>query len=69
MAEDTMYLTVARQKRQPENDGYIAVISYGSPQRGDSNVRILDVELVQSRKEAKAWYKRMQVERPWESRN
>jgi hypothetical protein len=68
MAENKMYLTVDREKRKPQNDGYVAVISMGSPQLGDENVVILDVEIVKNMKEAKAWYKRMIVEKPWETR-
>jgi hypothetical protein len=65
MAQDTMYLTVDRDR---EVGGMIAVISMGSPQHGDTNVAILSVERVKNRKEAKAWYRRMKVERPWETR-
>lgn len=69
MAEDHIYLTVDRQKRQPQNDGYIAVISQGSPQRGDEHCTVLTVEVVKNMKAAKAWYRRMKIERPWEPRN
>jgi hypothetical protein len=68
MAEDRIYLTVDRKKRQPQNDGYIAVISQGSPQVGDGNVVVLTVEVVKNRKEAKAWYRQQLIERPWEQR-
>lgn len=69
MAEDRMYLTVERTKRQPENDGYIAVISQGQPQTGDTHCTILSVKTVKNMKAAKAWYRRMKIERPWEPRN
>lgn len=69
MAEHQIYLTVDRQKRQPQNDGYVAVISQGSPQFGDGETIVLDVEVVKNMKEARRWYKRMLVERPWEARN
>lgn len=65
MSLDHIYLTVEREKRQPQNDGYIAVISQGQPQFGDEKVVILDVEVVKNMKEAKAWYKRMKLEQPW----
>jgi hypothetical protein len=68
MAEDRMYLTVDKEKRQPQNDGYIAVISQGSPQRGDENILVLDVTIVQSHEEASAWFDRQCHERPWEQR-
>jgi hypothetical protein len=69
MAQDKMYLTVAREKREPQKDGYIAVITRGQPQLGDEEVTVLTVEVVKNVKEAKAWYKLMRVERPWELRN
>lgn len=69
MAEDKIYLTVANEKRQPQDDGYIAVISQGSPQKGDGVTVILDVELVANLDEAEQWFERMLVERPWETRN
>lgn len=63
------YLTVGKEKRQPENDGYIAVISSGHFRRGDEQTILLDVEIVQNMKEAKKWFKRAIIERPWEPRN
>jgi hypothetical protein len=69
MAEDKIYLTVSRDKRQPQNDGYIAVISQGQPQLGDNTCTVLDVELVKNMKEANAWFKRMKIDRPWETRS
>lgn len=68
MAEYQLYLTVGREKRQPQNDGYIAVISQGQPQFGDANVTVLSVQVVPNMKAAKAWFKRMRAERPWEAR-
>lgn len=65
MAQNRMYLTVDRERCQPENDGYIAVISMGQPQLGDEECTVLDVEVVKNMKEAKAWYKRMKIEQPW----
>jgi hypothetical protein len=69
MSESSIYLTVEREKRQPENDGYIAVISQGQPQLGDRDITVLDVEVVKNMKEAKAWFKRMKVEQPWVQRS
>lgn len=62
-------MTVGREKRQPENDGYVAVITDGCYQAGDDPVICLDVEIVKNMKEAKAWFRRMKIERPWEPRN
>lgn len=36
---------------------------------GDGQCTVLDVEIVKNMKAAKAWYKRMKIERPWEPRN
>jgi hypothetical protein len=69
MAQDKMYLTVDKQKRQPENDGYIAVISLGQPQLGDQEVTILGIKVVKDRKEAEAWFERAKIEQPWELRS
>jgi hypothetical protein len=63
-----LFLTVDREKRQPQNDGYIAVITDAHPQRGDGPVTVLTVDVLPSMKAAKAWFRRMQVERPWEPR-
>lgn len=67
MAVGTLYLTVGREKRQPENDGYIAVVTDGV-YNIDETVTVCTVEVVRSMKEAKAWFRRMKVERPWETR-
>ena len=67
MAEGKIYLTVSPEKRQPQNDGYIAVLSDGSPQFGDETT-VLSVEIVKNMKEAKTWMRRMLTERPWETR-
>jgi hypothetical protein len=69
MSQSKIYLTVGREKRRPQNDGYIAVISYGQPQCGDYECTVLDVELVKNMKEAKAWFRKMKIERPWETRS
>ena len=68
MAQNRFYLTVARKKRQPQNDGYIALISQGSPQRGDSETIVLSVDIVKNRKEAEVWFEQQLLTRPWEKR-
>jgi hypothetical protein len=68
MSEDKIYLTVAKSKREPQKDGYVAVITRGQMQEGDSDVIVLDVEVVSSMKEAKRWFHAMMIERPWEPR-
>ena len=60
MAEHRYYLTCDRDK---EKGGFIAVIT-----RGDANITVLDVERVKNPKEAKRWFRRMLVEKPWETR-
>lgn len=66
MAEDVMYLTVGDD---PHGRGLMAIASMGSPQKGDAHCTVLDVEIVKNMKEAKAWWRRIQRERPWEPRN
>lgn len=68
MAADTLYLTVDRERRQPQNDGYIAVITLGNYQAGDDPITVLSVEVVKNMKTAKQWFRRMKIERPWETR-
>lgn len=66
MSEDTIYLTVGDD---PQGRGLLAIASRGHPQRGDAQCTILTMELVQNMKTAKAWFRRMKIERPWETRN
>lgn len=65
MAEDTMYLTIARD---PNSSGWIAAITMGQPQLGDNNVTLLTIEVLKSRTEAREWFERMKIEKPWETR-
>lgn len=51
-----------------DHDAYLAVISDGSPQRGDENVEVLDVELCSSVAGAKEWFERAKIMKPWETR-
>lgn len=62
--ESSIYLTVG----QDEKGKMLAIISQGQPQLGDQNVIILDVKRVKNMKEARAWYRQMRIERPWETR-
>ena len=65
MAESKTYLTVGDDPK----GRLLAVISEGQPQLGDANVTVLSVKPVKNMKEAKAWYRQMKMERPWEARN
>jgi hypothetical protein len=67
---ERLTLTVAREKRQPQNDGYIAIISRGGhPQLGgDQTCEVLTLEVVPNMKAAKEWFRRMKIERPWDTR-
>ena len=67
MTADRYYLTVDRQKRH-EGDGYVAVISIGSPQVGDEKVTILTATVVPNMKTAKRWYREQLASKPWETR-
>ena len=66
MSENKFYLTVGDN---PKGKGLLAVVSLGSPQRGDEKVMVCTFEVVPNMKAAKKWYRRMLVERPWEMRN
>jgi hypothetical protein len=65
MAENQFYLSMGPD---PKGRGVLAVISLGSPQRGDKDVTVCTLEIVKNRKEAKQWFRRMMIERPWEAR-
>lgn len=66
MAESKIYLTTAPN---PKGPGLLAVISRGQPQLGDLDVTVLDMEVCGTEDEARNWYQRMLIEKPWEQRN
>lgn len=68
MGDSRIYLTVGK-KKLPDGQGYLAVISQGSPQKGDAETIVLDCEVVPNMKAAKAWYRRQMLLKPWEARN
>lgn len=51
----------------PKGRGILAIISLGSPQRGDTEVTLCDLEICPSMKAAKKWYRRQMKTKPWES--
>ena len=61
MAESQIYLSVGPDSMRPGK--LIAVLSYGSPQIGDTNITVLSVEIVDSQEEAVAWQEKMMIER------
>ena len=65
MSEDRMYLTVGDN---PNGGGLLAIVSLGQPQFGDERCTVLTLEVVKNMKEAKQWFRRMKIERPWEPR-
>lgn len=65
MSEHIIYLTVSREKQEK---GYLAVLSYGQPQLGDKSCTVLDCTWVKNMKEAKEWKRKLENERPWETR-
>lgn len=65
MAEDRHYMSVGPDSK---GRGLLAVISRGSPQKGDTDVLVCDVKVVVDMEEARAWYHQMMIERPWEQR-
>lgn len=66
MAESEIYLTV---DKNPKGDGLLAIMSEGQPQMGDEKCTVLTLEVVKDMEEARTWFERMKVERPWEERN
>lgn len=50
----------------PHGRGILAIISLGSPQRGDDEITVCDMEVCKSMKAAKKWYRRQMKTRPWE---
>ena len=65
MAEHKVYFTHG----QLEDGRYLGVISRGSPQRGDKNVEVLDVEALGTEREIIEWGLRTMEESPWEPRS
>lgn len=59
-----LYLTIGRDSK----GRLLALCSDGSPQRGHDDAIILSVEVVENEAAADAWFMRMQLERPWETR-
>lgn len=59
-----LYLTVGKT-----DDGrMLAICSDGTPQRDHDHVTVLSLETVPNMKVARAWFKRVRLERPWETR-
>lgn len=59
-----LYLTVGRC-----DDGrMLAICSDGTQQRGHTPVTILTIQVVATVAEARDWFKRVILERPWETR-
>jgi hypothetical protein len=50
----------------PKGRGILAIISLGSPQRGDAEVTVCDLEICKNMKAAKKWYRRQMKTKPWE---
>ena len=65
MAQHKIYMTVGKN---PRGEGLVAVLTQGSPQRGDEHITVLTVTVVSSNAEAHVWYEKMLREKPWETR-
>ena len=63
------YLTVATEKRKPQRDGYIAVISRGHFRRGDAETLLCAVDVMPNVKAARRWFREQVETEPWERRN
>jgi len=67
-------LSVSRETRSyyltlgpdPKGRGILAIISLGSPQRGDTEVTVCDNKICKTEKAAQKWYRRQMRARPWE---
>lgn len=51
----------------PHGRGILAIISLGSPQRGDKEVTLCDLEVCKNMKAAKKWYRRQMETKPWQN--
>lgn len=51
----------------PKGRGILAIISLGSPQFGDTEVAVCDIEICKNMKAAKKWYWRQMKTKPWET--
>ncbi len=60
-----LYLTTGRT----EDGRLIAICADGTPLLGHDPVTVLTLECVQSIREAKQWFKKVKLERPWETRH
>jgi len=57
------YLTCGQN---PNGDGVLAIISLGSPQRGDADVIVLKTGIFPSAEAAGVWFREQMETRPWE---
>lgn len=57
------YLTT---DKNPNGPGLLCVISLGSPQKGDREIAVCDVEICKNMKAAKQWYRRQMKDKPWQ---
>lgn len=65
MAEHKYYLTVGKEPK----GRLLAIITQGHGQFGDQTIICCTLKIVKNVKEAKKWYKKMIIEKPWETRN
>lgn len=63
---DKFYLSTTPDKKDPTK--LLAIITIGSPQKGDTNIEICDVKIVDDQEAAVEWFNQMLVEQPWEKR-
>jgi len=66
MADSKLVLTTGPHPRKPGK--LIAVLSRGSPQRGDDDVMVLSVEVVDDMQAAFVWANKAIQSEPWETR-
>ena len=65
-----IYLTTDKAGSPTHPSGkYRAIISRGSPQRGDRKIEVLDIGLFDDPKDAKGWFDQQMIMQPWVKRN
>ena len=65
--KEKLYLTVGNHPQKPGK--LIAIVTDGHFRRGDKQTKVLTLEVVKTQAEAKDWFERVKVTRPWETRN
>jgi hypothetical protein len=49
----------------PKGRGWLAVLSDGTPQLGHTDIEVLTLEILPTRKAAKKWFRECVITKPW----